>query len=67
MGKIVPAVTIDLATLVFVQHQDGGALFIDGDGDYVLFTASGNRYDLEAAIRELQKAVKPNQPKGEGF
>jgi len=53
-------ITIDLSFLVFVGHQDGGALFLDGDGDYVLFLASGNQFDRAEAVRQLGMAV--NRP-----
>ena len=51
-----PNIEIDLTSLVFLRIKDGGALFLDGDGDEVLFKATGNHYDREMAVKELNKA-----------
>ena len=50
-------IEINLSTLVFIGVCGDGALFLDGDGDEVLFRVTGNRYDQKAAARELRKAA----------
>jgi hypothetical protein len=50
-------IIIDLSTLIFIRQEDGGALFLDGDGDEILFYASGNPYEIEAASQELLRAA----------
>lgn len=50
-------IEIDLTSLVFVGLCGDAALFVDGDGDEILFKASGNKPDLAAATRELLKAA----------
>ena len=51
-----PDIEIDLTSLVFLRFENGGALFLDGDGDEILFRATGNQHDREAAVEELNKA-----------
>lgn len=53
-------IEIDLSTLVFVRIEGYTAIFIDGDGDEILFLATGNQRDREAAIREINKAGGAN-------
>ena len=50
-------IEIDLSHLVFLHLCGDGALFLDGDGDEILFRATGNQYDLEAAAWELRQAA----------
>ena len=51
-------IEIDLSTLIFLHVCGDAALFVDADGDEILFRATGNRYDNEAAARELHRAAK---------
>ncbi len=55
-----PDIEIDLTSLVFLRIESGGALFLDGDGDEILFRATGNQHDQEAAVKELNKAGGPD-------
>ena len=50
-------IEIDLSFLVFVGICGDGVLFEDGDGDEILFRATGNRHDNEATARELRRAA----------
>lgn len=50
-------IEIDLSALVFISICGDGALFEDDKGDFILFRASRNKYDLEAATKELLKAA----------
>ncbi|MDD4985630.1 MAG: hypothetical protein PHQ43_07565 [Dehalococcoidales bacterium] len=51
-------IEIDLSTMVFVGVCGDGALFMDGDGDEILFRTGGNKHDLAAAACELRRAAK---------
>ena len=50
-------IEIDLSTLIFVGVCGDGVLFMDGDGDEVLFRATGNQHYNKAAVRELRRAA----------
>jgi len=50
-----PNVEIDLTSLVFLRIEDGGAIFLDGDGDEILFRVTGNQHDREGAVKELNE------------
>ena len=51
-------IEINLSHLVFLHLCGDGALFLDGDGDEILFRATGNKHDLEAAAWELRRAAE---------
>ena len=51
-------IEIDLSGLVFLGICGDGALFVDGDGDEILFRATGNEHDLKAAAGELRRAAR---------
>lgn len=50
-------IEIDLSSLVFLHICGDGVLFQDGDGDEILFRATGNKHDNEAAAGELRRAA----------
>lgn len=52
-------ISIDLSSLVFVELECGRALFVDGEGDEIVFYCAGNTADCEAAVKEIKKAVVP--------
>ena len=56
-----PDIEIDLTSLVFLRIENDGALFVDGDGDEILFRATGNQYDQAAAVKEINKAGGLNE------
>ena len=55
---MVDRIAIDLSSLVFVQLEGDGALFVDGDGDEVKLYVTGNKHDRQAAVKEIMKAVE---------
>jgi hypothetical protein len=61
MSYIKPDIILDISTLVFVQHQDGGALFLDEDGDKILFIVTGNKADHKEAVEQIRKATVPSR------
>ena len=51
-------IEIDLSSRIFIEFSGDGALFVDADGDEILFRVTGNHFDQEMAAAELRRAVK---------